>query len=402
MGVQGFPTLKIVRPSKKAGRPTVEDYQGARSAKAIVDAVVDKIPNHVRRVTDKDLDEWMRDSNGTAKAVLFSDKGTTSALLRALAIDFLGSINFAQIRDKEKKAVSLFGVSSYPTLILLPGGSAEGVVYSGEMKKDALTSFLSQAAPPNPDPALQKPKAAKKPSSPPNQKKASKDSSSFSAASASHASSEAAASGAAATSITLDASSPPTASPDPNVVSADTPQPVPLPAPAALPSLSAVADLQRACLAPKSGTCILLLASSSASGASSAASASLSEIVQKHRKRQSHLFPFYALPGANTGAAALRAALALGGEVELVATNAKRGWWRRYDGAGRGFGRDAVEAWIDEIRMGEGRKERLPEALVSEAEAAGGGEGEAGKGEEQTPVQIEVEEISDDGGHDEL
>ena len=32
MGVQGFPTLKIVRPGKKAGKPLVEDYQGARSA----------------------------------------------------------------------------------------------------------------------------------------------------------------------------------------------------------------------------------------------------------------------------------------------------------------------------------------------------------------------------------
>ena len=35
MGVQGFPTLKIVKPGKKPGKPIVEDYQGARSAKAI-------------------------------------------------------------------------------------------------------------------------------------------------------------------------------------------------------------------------------------------------------------------------------------------------------------------------------------------------------------------------------
>ena len=47
MGVQGFPTLKIVKPGKKPGKPMVVAYRGGRNAKAIVDAVIDKIPNHV-------------------------------------------------------------------------------------------------------------------------------------------------------------------------------------------------------------------------------------------------------------------------------------------------------------------------------------------------------------------
>src|SRR2546430_15435214 len=58
MGVQGFPTLKIIRPGKKAGKPAVEDYQGGRSAKAIVDAVIERIPNHVKRVQDEGLEAW--------------------------------------------------------------------------------------------------------------------------------------------------------------------------------------------------------------------------------------------------------------------------------------------------------------------------------------------------------
>jgi protein disulfide-isomerase A6 len=90
MGVQGFPTLKIVRPGKKPGKPTVEDYQGPRSAKGIVDAVKDKVPNIVKRVNDKNLDEWLQGNKDTAKAILFSEKGIVSATLRALAIDFAG------------------------------------------------------------------------------------------------------------------------------------------------------------------------------------------------------------------------------------------------------------------------------------------------------------------------
>ena len=43
MGVQGFPTLKIVRPGKKPGRPIVDAYEGPRTAKGIVEAVKDKV-----------------------------------------------------------------------------------------------------------------------------------------------------------------------------------------------------------------------------------------------------------------------------------------------------------------------------------------------------------------------
>ena len=37
----------------------------------------------------------------------------------ALAIDFLGSIQVAQVRNKEKKAVESLGIDKFPTLVLL-------------------------------------------------------------------------------------------------------------------------------------------------------------------------------------------------------------------------------------------------------------------------------------------
>ena len=98
--------------------------------------MIDKIPNLVKRVDDKTLEAWLAESNETAKAILFSDKAKTSALLKAIAIDFKGSINVAQIRntDKEKASLELFGISKFPTLLLLPGGKeAEGIVYDGEI-----------------------------------------------------------------------------------------------------------------------------------------------------------------------------------------------------------------------------------------------------------------------------
>jgi protein disulfide-isomerase A6 len=127
MGVQGFPTLKIVRPGKKLGKPTVEDYQGPRSAKGIVDAVKDKVPNIVKRVNDKNLDEWLQENKDSAKAILFSDKGVVSATMRALAIDFAGVISVAQIKKSEKTAVEKYRVTEFPSLILVPAGSEEPI-----------------------------------------------------------------------------------------------------------------------------------------------------------------------------------------------------------------------------------------------------------------------------------
>lgn len=417
MGVQGFPTLKIVKPGNKPGKPSVEEYQGQRSAQAIVDTMVDKIPNHVKWVSDKGLEEWLAEGNDTAKAVLFTDKGTISALLRSLAIDFLGSISVAQIRDKEKNAVELFGVSKFPTLLVLPGGTKDAFVYDGKMKKEAMLTFLSQVAPPNPDPPAAAATSSKPKSSSIDKESASSVSSAFSKASASHASAESDANKATATSETLEDATPPTESPDPNIVTDDTQKPVAIPkGPPMLEMLETEAALNKACLAKKSHTCILALLPTRPNPeedpllplTARTALASLGHVSSKHHTKgqKGGLFPFYAVPAANEGAEKLRDALGLKGDtdVELVATNAKRGWFKRFEGSD--YEMDAVEAWVDAIRMGEGKKGELPEGVVVEevAEEVSSEEAEPVKiniedlksGMGDLPVEIEVEEVHDE------
>lgn len=391
MGVKGFPTLKIVRPGKTPGRTIVEDYQGQRNAKAIVEIVKEKIKNNVKKVTDDNLEEWLQEGP-SAKAMLFSDKGTTSALIKALAIDYLGSISVAQIRDKEKTAAAKFGVTSYPTFVLLPGGDKQPITYDGEMTKEGMTKFLSQAATPNPDPAPKKPKASKSASK--DSKKASKDSSSFAKASASHAKAESSESKATQTMETMEEEA--TESPNPNVVTDDTQTPIKVPKVAPMiPSLETSETLQQACLTSKSGTCVLALPPADeltnpvATSNSKTATAlkSLSEIYQKHTSRGGKLFPFYIVPGHNTEASNLRSSLSLGADTELaiVAVNGKRSWLKRY--SDEDYSRDAVETWIDAIRMGEGKKDKLPEALIVEPVA---------KAEETKSAEPKIEVLVDD------
>ena len=77
---------------------------------------------------------------------MFSTKGPTSPLWKSLALDFQGRILFAQVRDTQEMVVNEFNIDTYPTLILLPGGSAPGIVYKGDMKRDPMFQFLSEYA----------------------------------------------------------------------------------------------------------------------------------------------------------------------------------------------------------------------------------------------------------------
>lgn len=349
MGVQGFPTLKIVRPGKKRGsKPVVEDYQGDRSAKAIVNAVVDKISNHVRRVTDKDVDSFLSTNNETAKAVLFTDKGTTSALLRSLAIDFLDVISFAQVRDKESKAVGLFNIASYPTLVLLPGGDKAGVVYQGEMKKPAMLEFLSQAGEPNPDPAPVKSKGDKKSETKSKKdKKDKKDKTDKPSQASSESTSTTTTESSEATEV------PPAPESKPKVAEVLPP----------IPAITSAQALINECLHPKAHICVLAFVPSAHGEAPEKVLTSLSEITFKHAQAARHLFPFFEVHTDNEQIAPVYKGLELGGEIELVAINAKRGYWRHYEGD---FSSASLEGWVDAIRMNEGPKNKLPEAVIGE------------------------------------
>lgn len=366
MGVQGFPTLKIVKPAKKPGnRGIVEDYNGPRESKGIVEAVKSAIPNHVKKITDKGLSAWLEDGSDAPKAILFSSKGTTGALIKVIATEFLGKINFAQIRDKETTAVEQFGITDYPSLIVLPGGSAEPVKYDGPFSRTPMKDFLSQYA----SETVIKGDNKQKPigDTAKNSAKSKSASSQFSEASASHASAEASDDAAGATSITLEDDSNPTESPEPAVTPEAKPIAVPQHEP--IPAMIEEKFLKQKCLGMKTSTCVLAILPKVEGDDAvlpehvTTALASLAELAAKHKERGSKLFPILSVPSRNTGSATLRDALKLGGEgdFELIAVNSRRSWFRRFEG--NEFGSQAVENWVDNIRFGEGPKSPLPESL---------------------------------------
>jgi protein disulfide-isomerase A6 len=319
----------------------------------------------VKKVDDKSLEAFLAEANETAKAILFTEKGTTSALIKSVAIEFKGSISVAQIRNTQKASVELFGITEFPTLLLLPGGKeAEGIVFDGELKKDAIVAFLSQAATPNPDPAPAKVKLPKSKDS----KKASKAKEQFESVSKSQTSEEGTAAAASATEETLETEV--TESPSPEV---EHEKPVVVELEPAPPiGLLPTEDILRAeCLGPKTGTCILALLPQNPPETAALAVSALSEIAHKAKLHRHHLFPFYVVPDINPGYALLTEKLDLGGETEIIAVNGRRGWWRKLPTLGdkvidEDVTEDALRDWVESIKLGDIAKSKLPPGLIIE------------------------------------
>lgn len=337
MGVKGFPTLKTIKPGKKPGKPIVSDYNGERSAKAIADTLIDTIPNHVVKVTDETLKKFLKDWEHMPKAILFTDKAPTSPLLKSLAIDFKDVIKVAQIHKKQQAAIEKFEVKKFPTLMLLPGPDDKGEIFLGEMKnKNELTEFLTQAAPPNPEPAAITPpkKPAKKDEKKPKKedKKPKKEESS-------------------GQKIIKEENE----TPNHLTEAAESPKA----SIRQIPNMS-YEELKEKCLTGSSGTCVLAFVHEERTPVATSVLQSLAEINGHFLKSKTKIFPFYStqLPLDDaTRTDGLKGIIGMVGEVNLVAVNRKRGWYREYKGDPK-MEKESIEKWIDEIRFGEKEEEK--------------------------------------------
>ena len=327
---------------------------GERTAKGIVEAVKDKIPNHVKKLQGDGLDNWLETESSPAKAIVFTDKGTTSPLVKSLAIDFLGTIAFAQVRHKA--TAEKYEVSEFPSVLLITSAGATPILYHGELTRASLVSFLSQVAPPNPDPAPKGQKSAKSSS---KKSKSKPSSTEFSRASQAHKSSDFEEHLAGSSTIVLD-DVPPTESPLPIVETEEKPMVVPDAIPP-IPTLATPAELEASCLSPTSGNCILvLLPRKEESAPQQAVLTAFAEITDKYNKRKASVIPMYAVPADNQAATKIRNDLDLGSaeKVLVIATNMKRGWWRHYESESDDI--LDLESFIDAIKLGEGTKSKLP------------------------------------------
>jgi protein disulfide-isomerase A6 len=154
--VKGFPTLKIfpsksvpVPKKKDAFHKVPEDYQGGRTAAAIANFALTKLPSFVSSVTSANHDKFLGET--LPKAILFTNKDKTSDLYKALSIDYHHRFALGETKHTDKKLVEKYGITAFPTLLILAqeeGG--EHIKFEGKLSHDSLSKFLEPHAVPIP------------------------------------------------------------------------------------------------------------------------------------------------------------------------------------------------------------------------------------------------------------
>ncbi|KAF8927696.1 hypothetical protein BGZ58_010220 [Dissophora ornata] len=154
--IKGFPTIKVFPPNRgnKKGLKRPTDYQGERSAKAIVDHLVSLVPDDIKRVSSNptsagvtNVDEFVA-NDSEPRSLLFTKKLTSSNMYKGLATDMKDRMVVAEIRAPSDDLLKQFNLDTLPALILFPKGSQEPVAYNGELKRDPISEFFNQYAAP--------------------------------------------------------------------------------------------------------------------------------------------------------------------------------------------------------------------------------------------------------------
>lgn len=171
--IEGFPTVLVFRPPKfdpsdpadsARRRHSSESYTKERAAKPLIEMVKGRVKNYVRRVS-ADRIEGFLDMSGSShnKTLLISDRQTTSPMYKAIAIDFLNSIDFGYMNELSGEnrqaaidAIPELGANfTAPKLVVL--SHEEGtVLYDGPMDKKSISLYLTRFGTAHEGPASEK------------------------------------------------------------------------------------------------------------------------------------------------------------------------------------------------------------------------------------------------------
>lgn len=144
-GIRGFPTLKLFKPGSKAR--DLQDYQGARSAAALVSFVTSALSgsgvHRIKAATHESL--WTQKPVEVPRVILFSAKAEPSTLYKSLSMRYAEQLVFAQVQQNDPLCAE-YSVDTFPSILVIKEQGAQPEKFEGKLGAEALTAFLSQFA----------------------------------------------------------------------------------------------------------------------------------------------------------------------------------------------------------------------------------------------------------------
>jgi len=154
MGIQGFPTIKVFYPTsvdptgKNPTNQSIIDYQGMRSAKSIVEFVLERVINIVKKIkTEDEMEDFIKDTS-LSRAVLFTNKMKTPVLFQSLALQYAGRVVLGEVKDSLKEVCEKYNIEKFPSVVVFNKDTTEPIVYDGIMKHQGISEFFDKYAPP--------------------------------------------------------------------------------------------------------------------------------------------------------------------------------------------------------------------------------------------------------------
>jgi len=151
--IQGTPTIKLFFPQKKSRKNAKKsvDYNGPRELKPMVKFAVEYMPNFLEKVEGVSGHAKFvakAESNGLPKVLLFSKSKGTKPLIKALSSVFRRRLLIGEVRSTKpnKELIARFGVSSYPTLMLIGDEGSDPTVFEKKPTFNRLKNFLDSHA----------------------------------------------------------------------------------------------------------------------------------------------------------------------------------------------------------------------------------------------------------------
>jgi thioredoxin-like negative regulator of GroEL/DnaJ-domain-containing protein 1 len=124
-----------------------EVYRGIKKWEDIFDFGAKKMQSFVRSINNENYGDFISENPSQHKVILFSQRKSTSPLLKALSKHFKGKLSFGFVRQSETELVQRFGIQKFPTVFVISEPDTfKGVAYDGPLTRDTLEKFLNQYA----------------------------------------------------------------------------------------------------------------------------------------------------------------------------------------------------------------------------------------------------------------
>lgn len=156
---KGIPSLPMVQlyvsqpqlnPYTKKNYRSPLSYNEGGDIKSVDRFIQKSFPSNIKKASSLSDIEQIRSPN-VSTVLLFSDKEVVSMYFKSLQYPFQNSLNFVHVTPHATEAHSTFGITSFPTLLVLRAGSEDRETYPSESdpqlkNRESVVNWLNQFA----------------------------------------------------------------------------------------------------------------------------------------------------------------------------------------------------------------------------------------------------------------